>query len=291
MTGNITGISAYAQANQVWSSNQKSKTEKKENIKKADAYVKNDGNVKISEWKPLDQTSSLIPTTKDGYGTVIGDVQLSDKAKEYYSQLKSKFNNLDFILVSKDMKSQVQANASAYGNASKMVVLIDDEKIERMATDESFRKKYEGIIAMAQTKISDAKNSLMNTGANITNFGMNVDENGNISYFATVESTKRNQNKALEKKQAAKKAEKAKEKKKAEKKEAEERLEKKREAKKAREEDRLEKIAENKEYVEFKADNLDDLIKSITKYTSRNSSGSWNSEEENSIGRFLDFKG
>ena len=34
---------------------------------------------------------------------------------------------MDFILVSKDKKAQVEANASAYGNASKPVVLIDEE--------------------------------------------------------------------------------------------------------------------------------------------------------------------
>ena len=38
---------------------------------------------------------------------------------------------MDFILVSKDKKAQVEANASAYGNACKPVVLIDEEKLEK----------------------------------------------------------------------------------------------------------------------------------------------------------------
>ena len=44
---------------------------------------------------------------------------------------------------SKDMKETAKANAGQYANANKMVVLIDEEKIERMADDESYRKQYE----------------------------------------------------------------------------------------------------------------------------------------------------
>ena len=70
--------------------------------------------------------------TKVG-GAVIGTPELSDKAKKYYEQLKKKYSNMDFILVSKDKKAEAQANAGRYANANRMVVLIDTEKIERMA--------------------------------------------------------------------------------------------------------------------------------------------------------------
>ena len=72
-----------------------------------------------------------MPAEKAGYGTVVGDVKLSDKAKEYYAKLKEKFHGADFVLVSRDMKEQVEANASRYGSASKPIILIDDEKIEK----------------------------------------------------------------------------------------------------------------------------------------------------------------
>ena len=87
---------------------------------------------------------------------------------------------MEFILVSKDMKSQAAANASKFGNANKPVVLIDEEKLEKMANDEAFRKKYEGIIAMSQTKLQEAKNSLVSSGATVKNFGMQVGSNGQI---------------------------------------------------------------------------------------------------------------
>ena len=63
-------------------------------------------------------------------GKTIGEPKLSDKAKEYYEKLKKKFSTMDFILVSKDMKETAKANAGQYANANKMVVLIDEEKIQ-----------------------------------------------------------------------------------------------------------------------------------------------------------------
>ena len=220
----ISGVS-YQQANQVYQNTQQAKTE---NRKETGKTASKSDKVKVSEWKPVSEGSSLAPTTKAGYGTVVGNVELSDKAKSYYDKLKNKFHGMDFILVSKDKKAQVEANASAYGNASKPVVLIDEpeEKLEKMATDENFRKKYEGLIAMSQSKLMNAKNSLISSGAKVKNFGMRIGEDGRASFFATVEKANTAQIKALQKRQEAKKAEKAKEKKKAEKEAREERIEK-----------------------------------------------------------------
>ena len=290
MTGNITGVSSYQQTNQIWNAAKNGATEKpaktseniKEEIKSSD--------VKVSEWKPIASNSPLVPTTKEGYGTVIGNATLSDKAKEYYNKLKSKFHSMDFILVSKDVKNQVAANASAYGNASKPVVLIDDEKLERMANDESFRKKYEGIIAMSQAKLQEAKNSLVSGGANVKNFGMSVGSDGKTSFFATVEKANNAQTKALEKRQAKKKAEKAKEKKLADKKAYEDRIEKRREDSKAEKIDK-EDESEDKEYIEFRSDDIDALINKVNKYAYDNSLQNVKTEEESKLGQHFDFRG
>lgn len=252
--------------------------------------------VKVTKWKPLAANSVLVPTQKEGYGTVIGNVELSDKAKSYYEKLRAKYHGMDFILVSKDMKSQVAANAASYGNAHKPVVLIDDEKLERMATDESFRKKYEGLIEMSQMKLQDAKNSLASSGANVKNFGMSVGENGKASFFATIENTNALQEKILEKRQAAKKAAKAKAQKADAKREREERIEKLREknaekAERAQGDDEDDVFDEDREYVTFRADSLEDLIAMVSKFAYDNSASSVQTEEENSLGQNIDFKG
>lgn len=297
---NIYGVSAYQQANEVWNQ----KTQNKNSVSKdakvtgSDQSTKHNSDIKTSIWKPIDTTSSLVPSVKDGIGMSIGDVSLSDDAKKYYEKLKAKYNNMEFIAVSQDMKSKVHANAATYGNANKQVVLIDDAKLEKMATDESYRKKYEGIIAMSQMQLSNAKNSLASSGASIKNFGMSVDSDGNTSFFATLEKSSADQAKRIEKKQAEKKAAKVKEKKLAEKKAKEERLEKTREENRAKnkqvKEDKDSKPnseAVEQEYVEIKTNSIEDLISQVSRYAYDNSAKTVITDEEKNVGQKFDFKG
>lgn len=286
---NLYGVSAYQQTNGAWNNKTNSvKNEKATSAKKTDSTTGKADNVNITEFNSIDTKSSLVPTVKSGYGTVIGNVELSDKAKDYYGKLKAKFGNMNFILVSEDMKSQVQANAAAYGNANKQVVLINEEKLEMMANDESFRKKYEGIIAMSQVKLQEAKNSLTSSGASLKNFGMSVDSNGKATFFATVEKANK---KAAEKKQAAKKAAKAKEKKRAEEKVKEKKLEEKH-AKEKAEETKADEIlneSDDKDYVVIKANSMEELIDRVSAYAYDNSSIL--SESEKQVGQNFDFRG
>jgi len=319
MASNINGIAGYQKNEQLWKSSQKTAAGEVKESGAAGSAAKTQGstgNMKLSEWKPLASNSPLIPTTKEGYGTVIGNAELSDKAKDYYNSLKDKFHGMEFILVSKDVKSQVASNALAYGNANKPVVLIDDEKIERMANDDAYRKKYEGIIAMSQEKLLAAKNSLVSSGANVKNFGMSVSEDGRSSFFASVEKANSDANKLQEKRLEAKKAAQKDAKKKAEKKENQKRLEKKQEekkAEKAKEEDkRAEKAqerkeaenagdqtameentfpADDKEYVEFRADSIEALINKVARYAYNASANSVMTPAETMVGQSIDFKG
>lgn len=271
---------AYQQTSQTWSQSTKKKDEvsKKQaaNTSSDEVVSQSDTESKKSTWSPIKTSSSLAPSNKDGIGMAVGDVQLSDKAKQYYSELKAKFGNMDFIVVSQDMKSQVQANAASYGNASKQVVLIDDEKLEKMANDESYRKKYEGIIAMSQSQLASAKSSLASSGVSVKSFGMSVNSDGTTSFFAALEKSSDAQTERLQKKQAEKKAAKAKEKKQAEKKEKEEKLEKTREERKEK---------------QIEADSMEELIAKVTEYAYENSSKSVMTEEEKSVGQNFDFKG
>ena len=128
----LNGISAYQQINRTSYSKSMgaersgaptSKSDQTDSIKETSI-----SKVETKGWSPIDTSSSLVPR-KTEYGNTIGDVKLSDKAADYLDKLKSKFHNMAFITVSKDMKAQVQQNAASYGNANKMVVLIDEEKL------------------------------------------------------------------------------------------------------------------------------------------------------------------
>ncbi len=111
---------------------------------------------------------------------------------------------MNFILVSEDMKQQAKANASSYANANNMVVLIDEDKIERMAEDENYRKQYEGIIANAASGLSQLGNSIAATGANVKGYGMQVNDNGTATYFAVLEKSSAAQKERIEKNAAKK---------------------------------------------------------------------------------------
>lgn len=288
------GVSAYQQTSQAYSKSTVNNDTKTQSTAKSDQTAVTKGTqakVETKGWSPIDTKSSLVPT-KTEYGMTIGDVQLSDKAKDYLGKLQSKFHGMEFITVSKDMKAQVQQNAAAYGNANKMVVLIDEEKLERMATDESFRKKYEGIIASSQAKMMQAKMGLSSSGSNVKNFGMSVDSNGKESFFATVGKSQDLQKKRIEKKAAEKKEQKIKEKKKAEKKAQEERINKAKDSKaeKAKDKDDT-NIYEEEEFEIIEANSLDDLLSKVQTYSYNNAASRVMTDTERAVGTRVDFKG
>lgn len=144
------------------------------------------------------KNGKISAVQSEKYGSVVGEPKLSEKAEEYYNSLKKKFGNMDFVLVSKDKIADAKANAASFGNPNRTVVLIDEEKLEKMATDESFRKKYEGIISMSQSKMAEMAKSFAGN-PNITGFGMNVDKDGKTSFFATVSDTSKGQKERIEK--------------------------------------------------------------------------------------------
>ena len=288
------GVSAYQQTSQAYSKSTVNNDTKTQSTAKSDQTAVTKGTqakVETKGWSPIDTKSSLVPT-KTEYGMTIGDVQLSDKAKDYLGKLQSKFHGMEFITVSKDMKAQVQQNAAAYGNANKMVVLIDEEKLERMATDESFRKKYEGIIASSQSKMMQAKMGLSSSGSNVKNFGMSVDSNGKESFFATVGKSQDLQKKRIEKKAAEKKEQKIKEKKKAEKKAQEERINKAKDSKAEKTKDKDDTdIYEDEEFEIIEANSLDDLLSKVQTYSYNNAASRVMTDTERAVGTRVDFKG
>ena len=289
------GISAYQQISQSYGGNKvKNNDTKAKNTEKSDKTAATKGSqaeVETKGWSPIDTRSSLVPSKTD-IGMTIGDVQLSDKAKDYLSKLQSKFHGMEFITVSKDMKAQVQKNAAAYGNANKMVVLIDEEKLERMATDESFRRKYEGIIASSQSKMMQAKMGLSSSGSSIKNFGMSVDSDGKESFFATVSKSQDLQKKRIEKKAAEKKQQKLKEKRQAEKKAREERINNAKDSKAEKTKDKDDtEIYEDEEFEIIEANSLDDLLSKVQTYSYNNTASRVMTDTERAVGTKVDFKG
>ncbi len=216
--------------------------------------------------------------THNTSGKTIGQPKLSEKAQKYYDELKSKYQNLDFVLVSKDMKEMAKANAASFANPNKMVVLIDEEKIERMAEDEQFRKKYEGIIASAGTKLPELGQAIGNTSG-VKGFGMQVNDDGSTSFFAVMQKSFDAQAKRIEEIRAEKREEKRLAEKKADKKEWEERLNEKRAANKAARDEVI------------TAGSIEELIQKIEEYNFNYRADTVQTEAEKYVGTTIDFKG
>ncbi|MBS6466394.1 MAG: hypothetical protein KH381_06585 [Clostridium sp.] len=209
----------------------------------------------------MDQVSTSMNTasyastaTSRRYGEyhkeqTIGNPQLSEQASQYYEELKKKFSGMSFVLVSREQKQQAQANAASYASPDKMVVLIDEDKIERMAMDEAYRTQYEGVIANASGELAQMSSQLTTSGQMVKGYGMQIDDKGMASYFAVLEKSSAAQKERIEKKAEKNRQAKKDAAKKAKKKEQQERLE--------------ESGKTKKETITVKASSIEELIQKI----------------------------
>lgn len=229
------------------------------------------------------ETNSAEKKYKVG-GKTIGEPKLSEKAAKYYEELKKKYSNMDFILVSADKKEQAKSQAGNYANANRMVVLIDEEKIEKMAEDEDYRKQYEGIISNAANQLPALKSSLASSSANVKTYGIQVNDNGTSSFFAVIDKSlaaqkERIEKKAAEKKEAAKAAAKKEKAEKAEEKAAE----------KAEQKNKADKTAAESDTVTITANSMEELLKKIDDYVYGYMSDSVQTDAEKMVGQSIDY--
>ena len=140
--------------------------------------------------------------------TTIGNPKLSETASSYYEELKSKYNDVEFVLVD-DANVATAKEQSANINTNKsMIVLISEDEVEQMATDESIRKKNEQLITDAKAQMPDLINQLKESGTEVKSFGMEFNDDGTASYFAVVDKSMAAQKERIENKVEEKRAEK-----------------------------------------------------------------------------------
>ncbi len=209
------------------------------------------------------------------HGKTVGEPKLSENAQKYYEELKKKYSNMDFVLVSNDMKDRAKAMAGSFARPDKAVVLIDEAKIERMASDEAFRDKYESIIKGAQGQLTNMKSQLTGKGS-ILSYGMQVEDDGNVSFFAVAEKSY-----AAQRERIARKAEQ----KKVQNREAQ------KEAREAEAQERLEKRREAGETTTVTASSMDELLRNLEDMEYLNMSNQVMTQEELQLGQHIDFRG
>lgn len=234
--------------------------------------------------KEVDPANAEVASKPKIPGKTIGNPKLSEKAQKYYEELRSKFHNMEFICVSEDQKEAAKAKASSFAQHNKMVVLIDEAKLERMAEDSSFRAKYEQIIENASTGFTQFAESVSSTGANIKGYGMQVNDNGTVSYFAVLKNSSEAQAKRIAEKREEKRNAKKAEEKEARKESLEERIKHSRESIK----NKKEKINDSKD-VTLTANSLDELLRKIEDYVQQEKADSVLSDGEKTLGQNIDF--
>lgn len=234
---------------------------------------------KVNELKKSEdaqKSDKTEKTAKNGYGKTVGEPKLSEKAAEYYKNLKKKFGGMDFILVSKDKMDEVKANSAKYGRPDKPVVLIDDEKVEKMANDPNYREKYETILTNAQGGLKEFKASLDNTPG-VRAYGITVNDDGTASYFAVIDKSLEAQKERIEEKRA----EKIEDNRKADRKEKTEKLDK----------FRKQSHIDEEETVTFTGKTVEEVLQKISDYQFNQMCDTTQTEEEKKIGQHVDFKG
>lgn len=249
---------------------------------------KTDNNKKTDDTKEMDKTAKKSRVS----GRTIGDPVLSDKAKKYYEQLKAKYSNMDFILVSPEQKEEAESKKGMYQSSKELIVLIDSDKIEKMAEDEEYRAKYEGILSNATSQLSQMKDSLGSKADSVSSFGMTFDDNGNASFFAVVDKSLAAQKERIaDKKEAA-----AEEKKKAQKKTQEKRAEERKadRADKNKKMDSANKTnskekSSDADKVTVSASSWEELLKKIDNVIYESRVDSVLTKEEKAVGQSFDY--
>jgi hypothetical protein len=260
----------------------------------ADYSYRTEYNRKADNNKKTDGTKETDKTAKKSKvsGRTIGDPVLSDKAKKYYEQLKAKYSNMDFILVSPEQKEEAESKKGMYQSSKELIVLIDSDKIEKMAEDEEYRAKYEGILSNATSQLSQMKDSLGSKADSVSSFGMTFDDNGNASFFAVVDKSLAAQKERIaDKKEAA-----AEEKKKAQKKTQEKRAEERKadRADKNKKMDSADKTnskekSSDADKVTVSASSWEELLKKIDNVIYESRADSVLTKEEKAVGQSFDY--
>ncbi len=202
----------------------------------------------------------------------IGSPELSEAASSYYEELKSKYSDVEFVLVDNENADTAKEAASNIVTDKSMIVLISEDEVEQMATDETVRTQNESLIEDAKNQMPDLIEQLKESGANVKSFGIEINDDGTASYFAVVDKSMAAQKERIENNIAEKRAEK-----KAEAKEANaEKLENRRTSRK-------------EDLTTVTSSSMEDLINKIKDVMYEAKADSVMTEQEKMIGQNFDF--
>lgn len=249
------------------------------NVRRQDERKAAGSEKKADEVKPQTEAARADGKREIKTGRTYGNPKLSKEAEDYYNQLTKKYGNMSFVLVASDRKQEADAMKNSFATPNGMTVLIDTDKIERMATDEKYRAQIESKIQAASSGLSQMSQTV-GTKPGVKSYGMSY-KDGRASFFAAVDKSFAEQRKLIDKRAAKKKEDAKAEKKKAAKKADEERIEKRRADRKDR--------AEEADEVIITANSIEELMRKIEDYEMNYLTDHTRTEEEKMRGQSVDY--
>ncbi len=109
--------------------------------------------------------------------------KLSDKAKSYLADLQKKYPGYAFMIA--DYETDEEAGRILSEGRGEINVLITPDLVEKMASDEATRSKYEAIIDGAADQFAEIKDKLTEGGKSIVDhLGLTVNGDGTTSIYA-----------------------------------------------------------------------------------------------------------
>uniref|UniRef100_UPI0040568E28 DUF6033 family protein n=1 Tax=Agathobacter sp. TaxID=2021311 RepID=UPI0040568E28 len=162
--------------------------------------------------KSIVNKSESVGTSKktEHAKNTIGNPKLSEAASSYYENLKAKYGDVEFVLVDDEQSGTAKEQLANHQGSKSLTVFISESEVEEMAVNETTRTQNEGLIDNAIAKMPDMMEQLKESGANIKSFGMEISDDGSVSYFAVVDRSMQAQKERIEQNRTQKKeAEKA----------------------------------------------------------------------------------
>lgn len=180
--------------------------------------------------------------------------ELSQGAKDLLSEMQKKYSDMDFFVA--DYSSDEEAQKYLSRGSKDYSVLIEPELLERMASDESIKEKYLGVIDEAKNKISEIKDEIAKSdnsengekNSDIKSIGFSVKADGSLSFFAELEKSSADQKKRIEQSRDEK------------------RTQKKEEEREAKAKKRKEHQEEKIKHSLVRGDSVDELVKNIQSF-------------------------
>ncbi len=132
--------------------------------------------------------------------------KLSETAYNYLEELKTKYSNSEIVVVSSDQADQATEIASRVKTDKSTVIVISEDELEKMATDEETRAKNEALLDEAMQQLPEAMKKMTESGLDVKTMGIEI-KDGTTNYFAVIDKSMQAQKERIEEKLEEKRAE------------------------------------------------------------------------------------